>query len=147
MDDASMAIRATTALSFAEAEARLRAALAAEGFGVLTEIDVAGTLDDRLGVSMEPYLILGACNPPLAHRALTRWPSFGLLMPCNVVLQEAGDHRLLLAFDPLAVPQVHEDAELLAVAQAAHDGLERAVRAVEQAAPSAERSRVDGAEG
>jgi len=115
----------------AAARPRVEAALRAEGFGVLTEIDVQATLKARLGIDGEPYLILGACNPPLAHRALTADPSVGALLPCNVVLRADGDGTLVEAMDPAAVMGLVDDPELAAVAGDARARLERALATLE----------------
>ncbi|OAH16387.1 DUF302 domain-containing protein [Streptomyces jeddahensis] len=85
---------------FDAATAAVRQALADQGFGSLTEIDVQATLKAKLGHDMEDYLILGACNPPLAHQALEADRSIGLLLPCNVVVRRDGDHTLVQALDP-----------------------------------------------
>ncbi|MBZ6085032.1 DUF302 domain-containing protein [Streptomyces olivaceus] len=86
--------------SFEQVQSEVRDALAEQGFGVLTEIDVQATLKAKLGHDMEPYLILGACNPPLAHRALEADRSIGLLLPCNVVVRADGDQVVVQAVDP-----------------------------------------------
>ena len=90
----------TTDLSFNEAVERTRAALAEQGFGVLTEIDVQATLKKKLDQDMEQYLILGACNPQLAHQALDVERDIGLLLPCNVVVRRDGERTLVQALDP-----------------------------------------------
>ena len=92
-------ITATTDLPFAEAVERVRAELQVEGFGVLCEIDVQQTLKAKLDVDREPYLILGACNPPLAHRALEAEPGLGVLLPCNVVVYERDGETTISAVD------------------------------------------------
>ena len=89
----------TTHLPFTEAVERVRAELTKEGFGVLCEIDVQATLKEKLDVDGEPYLILGACNPPLAHQALTAEPDLGVLLPCNVVIYERGGETHISAVD------------------------------------------------
>jgi uncharacterized protein (DUF302 family) len=110
------------------AEARVRSALADQGFGVLTEIDVAATLEDKLGVELDGYRILGACNPGLAHRGLQADPDLGALLPCNVVLRAAGDGRTdVLAADPVAMLGVSETPDLQPVADEARAALERAL--------------------
>lgn len=84
--DTGYTLSSTTKLGFTEAVARVRAELASEGFGVLCEIDVQATLKQKLDVDRDPYLILGACNPKLAHAALQAEPELGVLLPCNVVI-------------------------------------------------------------
>jgi uncharacterized protein (DUF302 family) len=132
MEHEPLGMRITTSLTFADAEARVRTALAAEGFGVLTEIDVAATMREKLGVEHAPYKILGACNPPLAHRALSIWDGFGVLMPCNVVIQDHGDRRTVLAFDPLGIQEAREHPGIRPIAEEVQARLARVLAAVEQ---------------
>ena len=111
---------------FAQALVRVTTALKAEGFGILTEIDVQATMKAKLGIDGPPYRILGACNPTLAHRALSAEPDIGLLLPCNVVLREAADGGLVVGFmDPVAVMQMTSNPEVAAVAQEVRVRLER----------------------
>lgn len=116
----TIAIATTLQTSFEDAVKRTREALAQQGFGVLTEIDVKATMKHKLGVDMEDSLILGACNPPLAHQAVTIDPQIGLLLPCNVVVRadrtdpgsvivEAINPRLLV--DVTAEPALEDVAE------------------------------------
>lgn len=103
---------------FAETVAAVREALATQGFGILTEIDLAATLKAKLDVDIPPQVILGACNPPLAHRALQAEASIGLLLPCNVVIRSADDGRTRVeALDPDLMVGVTGNDELRPVAQ------------------------------
>ena len=101
---------------FTEAVARVRAALAERGFGVLTEIDVTATLRAKLGEQIEDYVILGACNPPFAHQALEVDRSIGLLLPCNVVVRAAAEGTVIEALDPQVMVTVTGRPELKPVA-------------------------------
>ena len=115
---------------FAEAVARVRAALKEQGFGELTEIDVRATLQEKLGETMEDYLILGACNPPLAHRALGVDRRIGLLLPCNVVVRSDGGDTLVEALDPQVMAKVSEQPGLEPVADEAAEKLTAALESL-----------------
>ena len=124
------ALSTTLHTSFEDAVERTRAALAEQGFGVLTEIDVKATLKAKLGEDMEDYLILGACNPPLAHRAVNVDRQIGLLLPCNVVVRadrESQDTVLVEAMDPQVLVDVTREAELRPVADEVGSKLQAAI--------------------
>jgi uncharacterized protein (DUF302 family) len=113
------------------ARERVIEALAREGFGVLTEIDVAATLKKKLGLDVRPYVILGACNPPLAHKALEAEPEIGVLLPCNVVLWANEDGTCAIcALDPVRQFSLVGNSEVEPVAHEVHARLTRVLEAV-----------------
>lgn len=116
-------ISATTDLPFAAAVERVREELAGEGFGVLCEIDVQATMKEKLDVDQEPYLILGACNPPLAHRALSAEADLGTLLPCNVVVYEQDGATRISAIDAERMLSIVGSDELLPVAREVREKL------------------------
>ena len=109
-------LSATTPAAFADAVERVRAELKEEGFGVLCEIDVQATLREKLGVVQEPYVILGACNPPLAHRALSAEPDLGTLLPCNVVVYRQDGETHVSAIDAERMLSIVGNDELAPIA-------------------------------
>jgi uncharacterized protein (DUF302 family) len=122
----------TVPAPFADTLQRVRDELKAEGFGVLTEIDIATTLRDKLGEEIEEYVVLGACNPPLAHKALTADRSIGLLLPCNVVVRAGDGDTIVEALDPQIMVGLSDNPDLKAVADDAAARLERVLARVGQ---------------
>lgn len=128
----SFGIRTTLDAPFEEVLTRVPAALAEEGFGVLTEIDVQDTLRKKLGVETRRYRILGACNPPFAHQALELDLAAGLVMPCNVVVYENDDGAVtVMAVDPTRTAAATGNAQLVALSGDIRSRLERALRRLE----------------
>ena len=115
---------------FQQAVSRVTEELAKEGFGVLTEIDVAGTLKKKLGIETQPYRILGACNPQFAHQAIEVEPQIGALLPCNVVVRVADGKTRVEIMDPQAVLQLVDRPEVARIAGEVRKRLERVLAAL-----------------
>ncbi|OBB58010.1 ABC transporter [Mycobacterium sp. 852013-51886_SCH5428379] len=129
----SIALATSLNATFDDAVKRTREALSEQGFGVLTEIDVKATLKNKLDEDMENYLILGACNPPLAHRAITANRQIGLLLPCNVVVRSDPDdpeRTIVEAMNPQLLVDVTDEPQLQPVAREVADKLEAAIAAL-----------------
>jgi uncharacterized protein (DUF302 family) len=133
MDETAYGLKVTLPFSYEDAVARTIDALKREGFGVLTTIDVKETLKQKLDVDFRPYVILGACNPPLAHRALSAEIDIGLLLPCNVIVYAADSQRsVVAALAPIKMIDVASASPALSpVAREADERLRRALTALE----------------
>ena len=124
-------ISRTIESAFDQAVATVVNALKGEGFGVLTDIDVAATMKQKLGIEFRPYRILGACNPPLAHKALTAEDKVGVMLPCNVIVQEAGAGKVeVAAIDPRTAMERVGNPALTDLAKEVADKLTRVVSAI-----------------
>jgi uncharacterized protein (DUF302 family) len=131
MRETTVAFEAESPLSFEDAVARAREVLAAEGFGVITEIDVKATIKNKLGIERDPYLILGACHAPSAHQALTVAPEVGVLLPCNVTVSVEGGTTMVRAMRPDSVLGIIRLPELAPVGEHVGAALRRVVTACE----------------
>ena len=134
METTRYGLKVTSGLPVDDAVERVREALAEEGFGVLTEIDLAATLLAKIGLELAPYRILGACRPPLAAAAVQSEPDIGLLLPCNVVVYAQDDHTVVAALDPRTMVELTGNAGMADVAEDARGRLERALAVVADAA-------------
>ncbi len=123
----SYSIKKHLSLPFAEAVERVKSALQEQGFGILTEIDVKKTLNDKLGVEYKNYLILGACNPPRAFKALTLEEEIGLLLPCNVIVYEVNDGVVVSAIDPEVAFTIANNKELQPLAAEVKEMLNKVI--------------------
>ncbi len=127
----AIGLKTTLHMDFDAALQRVIDALKAEGFGVITEIDVKDTLKKKLDIDFHPYRILGACNPSLAHRAITTAPDVGLLLPCNVTVVQADDGVQVAIIDPKMMMSVLPNEGLRVIADEARERLNRVIKALE----------------
>jgi uncharacterized protein (DUF302 family) len=127
MPATSYTLSAITVYDIHDAAGRVRAELKTEGFGVLCEIDVQARMKEKRGVDGEPYLILGACNPPLVHQALEAEPEFGALLPCNVTVYRRDGHNHIAAVDPERMLSIADNPELAPIANQVRQRLAAAV--------------------
>ncbi len=127
-----LGFQSTLNLPYESALEKVTDALKAEGFGILTSIDVKETMKKKLDVDFRKYTILGACNPPLAHKALTARPDVGLLLPCNVIVYEEGDTTVVNIIDPISMTNFIDDQSLIAVANEARQRLKRVSDAIQK---------------
>ena len=107
----------TVNLSFNQAVDKITLELKKEGFGILTEIDVKETMKEKLNVDFKNYKILGACNPPIAHKALQLEEKLGLLLPCNIIVYEKGNDCIVSIFDPMIMTQIIKNKELITIVE------------------------------
>ncbi len=117
----------TVNLSFDQTVEKVTEELKKEGFGVLTTIDVRETLKKKLDVDFKRYTILGACNPPFAHKALQAEEEIGLLLPCNVIVYEKGSSTVVSAFDPMAMMKVIDNEKMAPIAREVQDRIKRVI--------------------
>jgi uncharacterized protein (DUF302 family) len=127
-----LGFQSTINLPYEAALEKVTEALKAEGFGVLTSVDVKETMKKKLDVDFRKYTILGACNPPLAHKALTARPEVGLLLPCNVIVYEQGDGTVVNIIDPMSMLSFIQDPALESVAAEARQRLLRVSEAIQK---------------
>jgi uncharacterized protein (DUF302 family) len=120
----------TVDLPYEQAVEKVTAELKKEGFGVLTTIDVKETLKQKINVDFKKYTILGACNPPIAHRALQEEEEIGLLLPCNVIVYEKGDKTQVSIFDPMVMTWIMENDQMKPIATEVQEKLQRVLAAV-----------------
>ena len=128
MQMSEFGITTTLKLPYEEAVEKVRAALKEEGFGVLTEIDVKKTIKEKLGIDVEKYVILGACNPALAHRAISADPYVGLLLPCNVIVFEKDGGSVVSAVEPISLLGESPNEAIQSVAREVKPKLERVIQ-------------------